>query len=1445
MTKLSEIYGEILPAEQLEIKHLRDLKGHYDELTKSAKEYIEVKASEDKKDIVKDAFTEGMMEQFRKHIQESSIGGIFGADKITKADMEAYFGDTVRKGQAAGKGVVEILKECSAINDKLGKPFRIDFGSADLGFLTPVLDPVRYWNFIDEGDGLDYATKNQEYKKNAEKENLQKTLTRYGSTYEYQKNGEHSFNEKKSDLLANETMFNVNEYKKLVDLDSERLDNFKGIKAYHDAINGQIDTLVYRTKNLVGADNARLLNHDAMFKILRGEAKTTDYIKGASQGQLNAVSDMIKYATDQIGLGNIINKQNWDLLDVLGKQTDQLDLFRGIMYDITQNPTDQIIANTLDIKTNKGIISTFANNTKTGGLNADEKIVQNYAKRALKAIEENNGKVLENIDKEIEIKYGKIPLNLSMKQLKTAISTTWGDMLKPFTPEKEKTERTRTQFDAVNDTIREQIELIKKAREQYRAYQEYFVDSKAISKTDNIFKDQFKNIAPQYKGITGKDLFVQLVQNDSELSSDLEKYFNHVSNQYNKEKAKGKKANKNKLKGFFDDKMLIQEFKGDIDKSLIDKRISDFTKAINKEVDNARNRIDLFQKLTQETGNTNLSYNIATNFYGEGTFSRLGTMKETLIKMATEAGSIAGADFKDMLQKAFNDADFNWNALDDFLDQNKIPEKFKEQMQQMLSEYKKSQLEMYQDALKYYKNNQTLEEKRVMLVEEAERKISEIKKMNLDEQSKNKAINSIQLGLQKDTMAIQLESIKQSQFYLDLFNNIEKAGKNSLAIMYNSLMNVRKASKDLKPTELKELNEQIERIRKVLQPKTYKIEDIFKLPKKEDIEKINNELQRLYNLKNELEQEENNLAREGQRLQDDYDNADKNVSPDVPLDMQKKQKEQTQGVIKVEIVKNNSEKDDNVNANAEVNKQIEQQQQKLLEYESTHNNAYEQMQHTIDAYNEDLSNMAETATSTLQPLQDVYKLMKGKESKNLADSIQAVNEALSTTQGVIRIVSSFLKTYQGITTHIANAKKASIAIDKTANKEQAKSNALKTTSAVAEGADATAKTANAGATGEATIAQEGFNLALYECPLVWILAAIMAVIGAYKIFTAIKNNNLQDQIDDLDDKVKKLDKDIQAIENSMKKTAGNDYVSKMSQKLEDLRKQSELAQQQLELEKKKTKPDKKEVQSYVDKIDDAKQKAEEYSQTMFEWFAGGDITSLMENIVGVFTQAREAGQNTFKALKKSFAEMVSNMIQKSIMADVIKKHFQSVFDTITDMTENGGMSTADVKRLVAQGIGATQRANNALRALYPVIQGMNNAFSVTSSTAGGLTAGIKGMTEETAGTLTGVMMANLNHVSGIDTNIMAIRRLIEDNSSVSGVIQRAKNSEPIAIQIMSEYQERALQNLVAIEANTKLTATELQGVHTEVSDLKGILTSMRGVNMNATDGVIYGMKTIQ
>ena len=106
---------------------------------------------------------------------------------------------------------------------------------------------------------------------------------------------------------------------------------------------------------------------------------------------LNAVSDMIKYATDQIGLGNIINKQNWDLLDVLGKQTDQLDLFRGIMYDITKNPTDQIIANTLDIKTNKGIISTFANNTKTGGLNADEKIVQNYAKRALKAVEENNG----------------------------------------------------------------------------------------------------------------------------------------------------------------------------------------------------------------------------------------------------------------------------------------------------------------------------------------------------------------------------------------------------------------------------------------------------------------------------------------------------------------------------------------------------------------------------------------------------------------------------------------------------------------------------------------------------------------------------------------------------------------------------------------------------------------------------------------------------------------------------------------------------------------------------------------------------------------------------------------------------------------------------------------------------------------------------------------------
>ena len=140
---------------------------------------------------------------------------------------------------------------------------------------------------------------------------------------------------------------------------------------------------------------------------------------------------------------------------------------------------------------------------------------------------------------------------------------------------------------------------------------------------------------------------------------------------------------------------------------------------------------------------------------------------------------------------------------------------------------------------------------------------------------------------------------------------------------------------------------------------------------------------------------------------------------------------------------------------------------------------------------------------------------------------------------------------------------------------------------------------------------------------------------------------------------------------------------------------------------------------------------------------------------------------------------------------------------------------------------------------------MNNAFSVTSSTAGGLTAGIKGMTEETAGTLTGVMMANLNHVSGIDTNIMAIRRLIEDNSSVSGVIQRAKNSEPIAIQIMSEYQERALQNLVAIEANTRNTVARLDGISDKVDNLSNVVTSMRGVNMNATDGVIYGMKTIQ
>ena len=356
---------------------------------------------------------------------------------------------------------------------------------------------------------------------------------------------------------------------------------------------------------------------------------------------------------------------------------------------------------------------------------------------------------------------------------------------------------------------------------------------------------------------------------------------------------------------------------------------------------------------------------------------------------------------------------------------------------------------------------------------------------------------------------------------------------------------------------------------------------------------------------------------------------------------------------------------------------------------------------------------------------------------------------------------------------------------------------------------------------------------LSSAGLGWVGFAVQAAGIIASTWKEYSNAQIQHDIDLLKDKMEDLKEQIQSINNEMRALAGNEYFDAMARKVDNLQSQYNNALKQLELERSKTKPEEDEIKQYEQQVTDSYQAILDAQNEMFQYMLGSDIKGYLENIVKTFVDARNQGTSTFNALKNSFGEMVSSMIEKTIMTSIIKNRFQSLFDEIEEMAQNGEMNSGNINTLIASGLSSLQLANNDLLAAYPAIRAVRNAFNMQNST-GGLTGGIQGMSEETEGTLSGYFSAGLMTLNNIDANVAMLRM------SIVGGNDSTNKTKKTASAITTDMAYGYLNHLAAIDANTRMTTMELVTINKKLDKVTGAI----GVNTRGVNGVIYGFNTL-
>lgn len=308
--------------------------------------------------------------------------------------------------------------------------------------------------------------------------------------------------------------------------------------------------------------------------------------------------------------------------------------------------------------------------------------------------------------------------------------------------------------------------------------------------------------------------------------------------------------------------------------------------------------------------------------------------------------------------------------------------------------------------------------------------------------------------------------------------------------------------------------------------------------------------------------------------------------------------------------------------------------------------------------------------------------------------------------------------------------------------------------------------------------------------------------------------NLQDKFDDLSDV-------ITATNNKIRKSTGNEVISGKRQNIQTQQMQVKNLEKQLALYKTEKGASDKEIKNYEKRIQELKQSIESAEMDLFESILGSGIDEYMNNLVSVFEEAAKSGENTFKALKNSFGESLSSMVQDTIMTTIIKNRLQKFFEQVKQISKQGGMGIGMTDDIIATGLEAMQDVNSDLKNMQPLIRQINTAFRVNSSTVGSLASGVKGMSEETAGQMSGYLIANFDRLGEIQKSVFAIEKVVSGNTA-SGM--------------MTQFQQDAITHLAQIEANTLRNANKLDQFYS-------LIDSMKVVNTSGS-GAVYGIQTV-
>ena len=763
LEELNRTYKDILPTDALKLENLRKLKGNYESLTQSVREYIAMQQKEKAINTIQEEYG-GDIEKIRKTLH-SRFTDKLGPWKMSEEQFSAFWAEFVKQSGDATKKFEQRLraafettgKDAEEMMDKvaLHTPTSNPFGENYLEKANRLLDEQRVkieaeskaWDKATGGLGKFYDKLEQAEKelsetrfisrgKNGEEVGVDK------DTFLYQQMQANAAMKKAAQLIREDDTLKQAIQDKQVQLQPEWIHLVDSVNP-NDLMNityVNFDAII----KAVGDKYPDLTKRLEAIKKKWGNVVPNDGIVRLCQDRLSQIANGVKGGMDVMG------KYLWN--------------GSGTVDDYLKTLNNQIT-------------------TMEAELYSAQQAVARYGVVGA-AINFLNGRNLADVEAELE----------GLKKYTAFVQT----LVKTDDKNNKQSRKGGTKSDPRLQILNEMVQLAEKLNKEYSDWEKKVGSTHALEKVNNTYKETVK-----YAEQVAKDAGIKLPHLKTPTNAkELNQYLDAVRKVM--EAAKGLKGGK---KAAIELAVKMSDNVSAEDQKAIEAKI----KALSDRISRTKTAREFYEKILDMTGDIQLSANLAVSVYGQNGQDLQDAIREQ-IKTAFETDPEKNITI-DLSEAIDPDTGaINYNKLAE------LEEKYKDVLisgradlrQKLIDEGRKTSAAQVQQWLKDIEKAKDFAQQRIDLATYTANQIAAINaRTDLPQADKDKLTKGYQDREAKQLAKLQYDEFKDSAMYVHIFEDLDHASTTALKNMRDRLIALKGQWLHLDPTQVKELTKAI------------------------------------------------------------------------------------------------------------------------------------------------------------------------------------------------------------------------------------------------------------------------------------------------------------------------------------------------------------------------------------------------------------------------------------------------------------------------------------------------------------------------------------------------------------------------------------------------------------------------------------------------------------